>query len=460
VTRVNRTTNEEVLSGRRLGKLRQRRYKADAMTEATSQRFQLVERLRGCVLVPGDKSISHRALLLSALCDGPTRLTGLGTGEDVAATRAALRQLGVVVIPEGEAWLVRGGPWQSPAAPIDCGNSGTSLRLLTGALAAREGVTAVLDGDASLRRRPMARLVAPLRAMGATIAGEQAPLRVRGQLLRGGDHVLAVASAQVKTALLLAGLSADGPTRLREPRQSRDHGERMLQAFGAPIQFDGEAWSVQPGRLYSPAQLNVPGDPSSAAFLVAAAVLHPDAEVTVAGVCGNPTRLGFVEVLRQMGADLTLTPEGTAGAEPVVTLTARSSQLRGIEWAPEVVPSLVDEVPILALCCARATSPSVLRGLAELRVKESDRLEATARLLHGLGARVEVRGDDLHIWPGSARALDHWQPGLDHRMALTAAVAGVCGMAAPTIDGWQTTASSFPGFTGLLAKLAGHSPVQ
>ena len=386
----------------------------------------------------------------------PTRLVGLGTGEDVHATRAALQQLGVEVRADDGQWCVRGGTWQTPAVALDCGNSGTSLRLLTGTLAARPGVSAVLDGDASLQRRPMRRLLEPLRAMGAELTGDTAPLQVAGRPLRGTRHVLTVASAQVKTALLLAGLGADGPTHVREPGPSRDHGERMLRSFGANLMFDGESWRIEPGELRSPGEVRVPGDPSSAAFLLAAAVLHPDAELTVAGVCGNPTRLGFVAALREMGADIEVTAVGDAGGEPVVDVTARSSQLRGIELAPELVPSLVDEVPILALCCACAGSPSVLRGLAELRVKESDRLDASARLLQALGGNVEVEGDDLHIGPRPhAVTRLAWQPGLDHRMALTAAVAGLVGVADIRVDGWQTTASSFPGFVELIAAVSG-----
>jgi 3-phosphoshikimate 1-carboxyvinyltransferase len=435
-----------------------------------SQIFRPVAALRGACRVPGDKSISHRALLFASLAPGPTSIQGLGTGQDVLATARALQALGVPVGLSGTAAIVHGLPlaqWQSPVDPIDCGNSGTTLRLLAGLLAAAPGMRAILTGDASLQRRPMRRVVEPLQAMAACISLDlhgTPPLTIEGTLLHGAHHHLAVASAQVKTALLLAGLSGQGDTVVHEPLPSRDHTERLLAIAGVPLHREHLSLRVT-GRgpwacpLPPLDTLRIPGDPSSAAFLLVAALLHVDAEVRVHDVCCNPLRLGWVRALQRMGADMTLEDQRLAEGEPVATLVARSSSLTCLELEPEEVPASVDEVPLLALASAAARGVSRLHGLAELRVKESDRLAATRRMLALLGVETEVLGDSLIVHgQGSARA---WQPtgepltaGHDHRMAMAMAIAGIVGPVATRVQGPEAILSSFPEFQTTLANLA------
>lgn len=421
--------------------------------------------LAGSVAVPGDKSLSHRALLFSALAHGPSRLVGLSGGEDVQATARALRQLGVVIREAGDAIEVEGhGPaaWQSPAKPIDCGNSGTTMRLLCGVLAGLEGVQVQLVGDASLSRRPMLRVVAPLRQMGAQIAtgpDGRCPLSITGSSLHGCDHDLPVASAQVKSALLLAGLHASGTTRVREPALSRDHTERLLPALGAPLQRSDGWLCVQQGQLTAPGHWRAPGDPSSAAFLVVAGLLHPAAQVTVERVCVNPTRVGWLAVLQRMGADVHIAQPRSEAGEPLAELIARTSRLTATNIAPHEVPSLVDELPILALCALAAQGTSRWHGIGELRVKESDRLAAIARLVRGLGGTCEEGPDWLSI--EGLGAVKAWQPlpgplhaDGDHRMAMTAAIAGLCGPHPTQVADFATTRSSWPGFADTLRALS------
>ena len=427
-------------------------------------RFTPAPRLVGALTLPGDKSISHRALLFAALAPGASELRGLGTGEDVRATANALQQLGIPVAWQGEDATVQGRPlaqWQTPSAPIDCGNSGTTLRLLMGLLAAAPGLEATLIGDASLLRRPMARVAEPLRRMGAEITLSEtgtAPVHIRGKALQGQDHVLPVASAQVKTALLLAGLHAAGATTVREPAQSRDHTERMLGAMGADLTVHEGEIRIQPSPLRSLGRVQVPGDPSSAAFFAIAALLHPRADVTVDGLCLNPGRIGFASVLERMGARMLTGVQRTVFGEPVGRLHALSSILRATRIDAAEVPACIDELPILALAAACARGTSVFSGIGELRVKESDRLAATARLLRLLGAQVRDSSDRLEIvGKGQASRLagGRFDAGPDHRMAMTAAIAGTVGGAAIDVEGMESISSSFPGFVDALRSLRG-----
>ncbi len=424
--------------------------------------------LRGRVRVPGDKSISHRALMLSALAVGESRIAGLLEGEDVQATAAALRAMGAIVIREGDGvWRVHGvgvGGLLQPATALEMGNSGTSTRLLMG-LVASHALTATFTGDASLSRRPMARVIEPLSQMGADITaspGGRLPLMVRGIVPAVPiEYRLPVASAQVKSAVLLAGLNAPGITRVIEPVPTRDHSERMLAGFGADI-----AVTIEPGgtRIISltgeaelaPQHIVVPGDPSSAAFPVVAALIVPGSEIVVENVGLNPTRAGLYDMLRAMGADILLEHERIVGGEPVADLRVRASALTGIDVPPEIVPSMVDEFPILFVAAALAQGRSTMRGLDELRVKESDRIAVMAAGLRAIGAHVEELSDGLVIdgtggtaLPGGATVATH----LDHRIAMSFAVASLACRRPVTIDDRAPIATSFPTFLGLMATL-------
>ena len=415
--------------------------------------------------VPGDKSISHRALILAALAEGATTLEGLATGADVRSTMRALGLLGVRIEEEGGRVLVHGAGargFTTPAETIDCGNSGTTMRLLAGVLAGA-GIAATLDGDESLRRRPMGRVLEPLRAMGSKATGtrgeggdrERAPLRLAGGLLRGRDHRLPVASAQLKTALLLAGLGAEGPTRVWEPQLSRDHGERMLEAFGADLRRDADGWiGIRPGVLRSPGTIGIPGDPSSAAFLIAAAILLPGASIELENVGLNPTRIGWIEVLRRMGARVDIEARGLAAGEPAGTIRASGgAALVATDVSAEEIPALVDEVPILAVVATQAKGTTRIRGAEELRVKESDRLAGIAASLRRMGAAIDETTDGLSIHgatPLSGAAVD---ADSDHRLAMSLAVAGRIAAGETTIDGAEWADVSFPGFYERLSRV-------
>lgn len=423
----------------------------------------IVERartLQGEAEVPGDKSISHRALIFTALAEGTCRLEGLADGADVRSTAACLRALGVRIDDDGTVHGVGLHGLRTPAEPLDCGNSGTTMRLLAGVLAG-SGIGGALDGDASLRRRPMARVLDPLRAMGARCQGAdgaRAPLHFTPRIpLRGTDHVLAMASAQVKSALLLAGLWAEGRTTVREPVLSRDHTERMLRAWDAPITV-GESIAIErPHRpLRAPATLRIPGDPSSAAFLLGAAAIVPGASITVRGIDGNPTRIGFLAVLARMGVSLELTQRGEAAGDPVIDVTAQNAgPLRATIVEPHEIPGLVDEVPLLAALATQADGTTEIRGAGELRVKESDRLTAIAAGLAALGADVDELPDGLRIRGPMPLTGTSVESHGDHRIAMSLAVAGLVADGTTTVRdaGWADI--SFPGFFALLGRLAG-----
>ena len=417
--------------------------------------------LRGITAVPGDKSISHRALIFAALAEGSCRIEGIARGADVLSTVACLRALGVRIDDDGEAMVVHGvglRGLRTPAAPLDCGNSGTTMRLLAGVLAG-SGVGGTLTGDASLRGRPMRRVLDPLRAMSADCSGEDghAPLHFApGARLRGVDHVLPVASAQVKSALLLAGLWAEGATSVTEPGLSRDHTERMLRAMGAKVAI-GDTISIEAptAPLRAPATLRVPGDPSSAAFLIGAALLVPGGSITVTGVDGNPTRTGLFAVLERMGAKLEITPRGEAAGDPVIDITARhTGGLRATTVEPHEIPALVDEVPLLAALATQAEGVTEIRGAGELRVKESDRLATIARGLAALGARVEELPNGLRIHGGTPLRGAAVESYGDHRIAMSLAIAALVAEGETVVRdaGWADI--SFPGFFDLLGSLS------
>jgi 3-phosphoshikimate 1-carboxyvinyltransferase len=414
--------------------------------------------LRGRLRVPGDKSISHRAYLFAALTEGPCRLANLATGDDVHATRLALEHLGVKIRrgPAGTT-VVHGttsAGWREPENVLDCANSGTTMRVLAGALAAMPFLS-VLTGDASLRRRPMARVVEPLRAMGARVDGRDggrlAPLVIQGEPLRGMRHELSVASAQVKSALVLAALHADGPSEVVSPAQSRDHTERMLAALGAPVTTDGLTVQVEPGAPGS-FDLDVPGDPSSAAFFAVAATIVPGSDLVLEDVSLNPTRLGFVEVLRRMGADLTIEPAGTRAGEPVGSVRVRSAELVATTMAGDEIANIIDEIPALAVAAAFADGITDIRDAEELAVKETNRIGALHQELTELGVAVEARADGLTIRGGPLRPALLKSHG-DHRIALAAAVAGHALPGTSTVRGWRAAAVSYPEFAEHLAAV-------
>ena len=409
--------------------------------------------LRGRVAVPGDKSLSHRALILGALAGGETWIEGLAESEDVLRTAAAVRALGAGVSRVGEAiWTVRGAPWRTPDAPIDCGNSGTTARLLMGAVACRD-LTATFTGDASLGARPMARVLDPLRAAGACVSpGDTLPVTISGRPLRAIRHRSPVASAQVKSALLLAGLGG-GPVEVTEPLRSRDHMERMLAAFGCDVAVEGNTVRLGPNRTLQGTDVVVPGDPSSAAFLLVAALLVQGSEVTVRGVLMNPLRTGLFETLQAMGADLGVANRATLGGEAMADVTARHGLLRGVEVPAERVPGMIDEYPLLAVAAAFASGRTVMHGLGELRVKESDRLAAIVEGLASCGVKAEVEGDSLSVEGGPVAGGATIATRGDHRIAMSFLTLGLAARAPVAVDRPEMIATSFPGFASLMVSL-------
>jgi 3-phosphoshikimate 1-carboxyvinyltransferase len=413
--------------------------------------------VRGSLRLPGDKSISHRALLFAALADGRSTITNLATGADVRATRAALEQLGVGVKDRNGAVVVSGtgiDGWSEPGDVLDCENSGTTMRVLAGALAGRPFFS-VLSGDDSLRRRPMARVVTPLRAMGAAIdgrdEGDRAPLTIRGGSLHARRHELPVASAQVKSALVLAGLQADGATEVVSPGQSRDHTERMLAALGVAITVDELTVRVERSSPH-PFELDVPGDPSSAAFFAVAAAITPGSDLVLEGISTNPSRVGFVAVLARMGADIEVRTTGEACGEPFGDLHVRASDLKGTTIEGDEVPSVIDEIPALAVAAAFADGVTDIRDAEELVVKESNRIGTLEQELTQLGFGVEARADGLSIRGGRPQGAILRSHG-DHRIAMAAAVAANAIDDESTVRGWHAVGSSYPEFHEHLARL-------
>lgn len=415
--------------------------------------------LRGTITVPGDKSISHRALILGALARGRSLVAEANSGADVAATAACLRALGIRIESQTAGSIEitgTGGDLAEPSTVLDAGNSGTTLRLLLGICSRVEGMS-VLTGDETLRRRPMLRVAAPLREMGARIDGrshgEFAPMTVRGGNLTGIHKDLPVASAQVKSALLLAGLAAAGTTSVTEPGPSRDHTERMLAAQGVPVTVDERVVTVTGGSAVAPLKMKIPGDVSSAMYLIVAAALIPGSDLTIASVGLNPTRTGALEVLREMGADISWEVTGSEAGEPVGTVSIRASSLRAVRIeGGDLIPRLIDELPILAVAATQAEGETIIADAAELRVKESDRIAALADGLSTLGAPVEARPDGLVITGSRSLQGGTVASHGDHRIALSLAVAGQICAEKVTVEGWSCVDTSFPEFLDLLAQ--------
>lgn len=420
--------------------------------------------LKGALTVPGDKSISHRALLFGALATGVTRITGLLEAEDVIDTAKAVTALGAKAVKTGDVWEVKGrgtGGLVQPGQPLDFGNSGTGTRLMMGVVAGHP-MTVVMTGDASLSKRPMRRVLAPLKQMGLEVledGKETLPLTLRGSdELLPIEYTLPVPSAQVKSAVLIAGLMATGETTVVEKEATRDHTERMLRYFGADVRS-----SAQDGltriTLKGPAELQgrhvtVPGDPSSAAFLICAALLVPGSDVTVQGVLVNPTRIGLYKTLREMGADVAFLNEREEGGEPIADIRARFSRLKGVDVPADRAPSMIDEYPVLACVAAFAEGDTRMQGLAELKVKESDRLAATADGLQANGVAADVAGDTLIVHgTGKVAGGGVVKTHLDHRIAMAFLTLGLASDRPVTVDDTTMIATSFPQFRGLMEQL-------
>ncbi|WP_207093051.1 3-phosphoshikimate 1-carboxyvinyltransferase [Novosphingobium sp. PY1] len=437
------------------------------------RRFLPTGPLKGRIRVPGDKSISHRSIMLGALAVGETRVTGLLEGEDVLATAAAMRAMGASVERVGDSesggeWVVNGvgvGALLQPEAPLDMGNSGTSTRLLMGLIASHP-ITATFIGDASLSKRPMGRVITPLSQMGASFEaseGGRLPLILKGTSPAVPiTYRLPVASAQVKSAVLLAGLNTPGRTTVIEPVPTRDHSERMLKGFGAQLEVEVEPDGTRIITVTGEAELrpqviDVPGDPSSAAFFIVAALLVPGSEVLIENVGLNPTRAGLVSVLRQMGGDITEVNPREVGGEPVADLLVKHSVLKGIDVDAEIAPAMIDEFPVLFVAASLAEGKTTTSGLDELRVKESDRLAVMAAALTAAGARIEEREDGLVIEGTGGEALPGTEAAiathLDHRIAMSMAVAGLVSRGGVEVDDTRPIATSFPVFESMLAGL-------
>lgn len=420
--------------------------------------------LRGRVRVPGDKSISHRALMLGAISEGETRIQGLLLGEDPRSTAACFGAMGVGLSDlEGEWVTVQGlglGQLQEPVDVLNAGNSGTTLRLMLGLLAAHRDRCFMVTGDQSLRSRPMGRVIQPLTQMGAQIWGRQgnrlAPLAVRGTQLRPIHYHSPVASAQVKSCLLLAGLMTEGATTITEPSLSRDHSERMLRAFGADLAVDPETCSVT---VHGPARLTgqtivVPGDISSAAFWLVAAAITPGSDLVVENVGINPTRTGILDALQTMEADLTLENLRQVTGEPVADLRVRYSPLRAAQFGGDLIPRMIDEIPILAIAALFAKGTTQIRDAAELRVKECDRLAVMASQLTRLGARLEEQGDGLTIQGQATLQGNDVHSHGDHRIAMSLAIAALRARGSTHIQNADAATISYPSFIATLAQLS------
>ncbi|TCD57049.1 3-phosphoshikimate 1-carboxyvinyltransferase [Synechococcus sp. BS55D] len=422
-------------------------------------------RLSGRVTVPGDKSISHRALLFGAIAEGTTTIEGLLPAEDPISTAACLRAMGAEISPieSGAVIQVKGvglDGLDEPSEVLDCGNSGTTMRLMLGLLAGREGRHFVLSGDASLRRRPMERVGQPLALMGAEVRGRDggnyAPLAVQGRKLHGAVVGTPVASAQVKSALLLAALTASGPSTVIEPAHSRDHSERMLRAFGADLEVGGEMGrhiSVRPGATLTGQHVVVPGDISSAAFWLVAGALIPGAEITIENVGLNPTRTGVLDILEQMEARIEVLNQRDVAGEPVGDLRVHHGPLKAFQFGEEIMPRLVDEVPILAVAACFCDGISRISGASELRVKETDRLAVMARQLKAMGASIEEQPDGLIIHGGQSLRGAALDSETDHRVAMSLAVAAMLADGDSTLERSDAAAVSYPTFWSDLERL-------
>ena len=419
------------------------------------------KKISGTVEVPGDKSISHRAALLGAVSAKGVTVHNFADGADCASTLACLEKMDARIVRKGTSLSISApAGLSSPASPLDAGNSGTTARTLCGLLAGKSGLEASLTGDGGLSKRPMLRVIEPLRSMGASISGENGgdtlPLKITGKKLRGATHTLKTASAQVKTALLLAGLSTDEPTTVIEPLKSRDHTERMLGHLGIPLYLDGAGITMAPSRPVSGGEWTIPGDFSSAAFWIVAAAILPDSCVVLPDVGLNPTRTGLLKVLARMGLAYKVESRGLWGGEPVGTVTVYSSRLRGTEVSGAEIPLMIDELPILAVAAAFAEGTTEIRDAMELRYKECDRIVAMARGLNALGAKVTELEDGWRITGPSKLSGGSVSSAGDHRAAMAFAVAGLAADSPVEIEGHECAAVSYPGFFSTLDRLAGR----
>lgn len=442
-----------------------RHYQKDSSQEMETELISLEvlpgKKINGDFRVPGDKSISHRSVIFGALAEGVTEIQGFLEGEDALNTVAAFREMGVTIIgPEAGRMTIYGvgmDGLQAPHKPLYMGNSGTAMRLLAGLLAA-QSFDSELTGDESLTRRPMGRVADPLREMGAeiqTAEGGTPPLRIFGSQLKGISYSMKIASAQVKSCLLLAGMYAEGQTEVCEPATCRDHTERLLKGFSYPVSREGACVSLEGGNKLKATNIDVPSDISSAAFFMVAASIAPGSDITLRHVGVNPTRIGIINLLQQMGANIELSNEHEVGGEPVADIRVRYSQLKGITIAEDQIPLAIDEFPVLFVAAACAEGETVLRGAEELRVKESDRLEAMAIGLKSLGIEVETWADGLRIVGGSMGGAEIDSHG-DHRIAMAFAVAGLRAGDAIVIRDCANVATSFPGFVDLAQEAGLH----
>ena len=423
--------------------------------------------LRGEIIAPGDKSVSHRAIMFNALSNtGTASITNFSPGADCTSTVEIMRSLGVEITREdghagmGDSLTVKGvglNGLQEPADILDAGNSGTTTRLMSGILAGRDILT-ILTGDDSLKSRPMGRVIKPLSDMGAVITARHgdrlAPIVFHGGTLRGTNYEMPVASAQLKSCLLLAGLRADDKTKLTQPAESRDHTERMLSAMGVKLTKTGLELELDPCELQT-VHVEVPGDISSAAFWMVAGVCHPDAELLIKNVGINPTRAGIVTALRIMGADLTLLDEREVAGEPVADILVRTSELKGIELSGDIVPLLIDEIPVIAVAAAIADGETVIKDAEELRVKESDRIQASVTWLKGAGVDVEGTPDGMILGGGNTIGGGEFQSYDDHRLAMSLGVAGLISSDPITVLDPDVAGISYPNFWKIIEGFGG-----
>jgi len=418
--------------------------------------------LHGDISVPGDKSIAHRAVIFGSIAQGRTRIFNLSGGDDNSRTVQAFRQMGVAIDREDEALCIHGQGWRGLRAPeqtIDCGNSGTTMRLMSGLLAGLP-FHSELDGDASLRQRPMQRVIDPLRQMGATIESKSAnglaPLEIDGGELQGIHYCMPIASAQVKTAILLAALQARGATTVQEPQPSRDHTEVMLRGFGGTISVNGSSMTLAGGQSLVGQDVRIPGDLSSAAFFLVAAALIPGSELIIRKVGCNPTRDGVIEILGRMGAVVEKFNQRAEAGEQVADFRVRGGKLHGVDVGPEFVARTIDEYPILSIAAALADGTTVFSAVQELRYKESDRIAAMTEGLRGLGVAVEEHQDGLTIHGGQALKGGTVRSFADHRVAMSFAIAGLLSDNGVVIDDARCADISFPTFFALLEKICLH----
>ena len=423
-------------------------------------RVKQAKQIEGTVRVPGDKSISHRAVMFGALANGTTQIEGFLTGADCLSTIACFRKMGIEIEQKEDRVTVQGKGWyglQEPSSYLDVGNSGTTIRLMSGILATQP-FHAVMEGDESIAKRPMRRVVAPLRQMGAKIdgrkEGEYTPLSIRGGDLQGIEYQSPVASAQVKSAILLAGLQAKGVTSVTEPHLSRDHTERMLQAFGVQVERDGCTVKVKGGQELQGRSIKVPGDISSAAFLIAAVMMVPGSSLLIENVGVNPTRTGIIDAVRQMGGKLELVNERVVNEEPVADLRVTHSELTGIELSGDLIPRLIDEIPVIAVMATQATGRTVIRDAQELKVKETDRIATVVSQLRKFGANVTPTEDGMIIEGKTVLTGATIDSMGDHRIGMAMAIAGLAASGETVIENDQAIDVSFPGFAALLEQIS------